>query len=216
MENKKVALLLNGDYKDEEFYKETLKDYDFIVCADGAGNILYKWKIAPDIIIGDLDSITDKALNYFESINVKVEKFSPEKDYTDSQLGLLKIKELGYKTVDIFGGFGNRVDHSLGNIGLIYWGNKEEIEVRLIDENNCLAALKVGKIQISKKENAVFSILAHFENLEGLSIENAKYTLNNFFLAKGEPRGVSNEFLDDAVVITLKKGFGLLCVSNKI
>ncbi|MGL5439960.1 MAG: thiamine diphosphokinase [Filifactoraceae bacterium] len=216
MEDKKAALLLNGDYRDIDFYKDKLNEYKFIVGVDGGSNILRRLNIKPDILVGDFDSIDEDVLKYFEKLNIPMKKFSKEKDYTDSQLGILHLEELGYRNIDIYGGFGNRLDHSLGNVGLIYWAYNNGISVRMFDENNEIQGLAIGKTRINRDNEKIFSILAVFENLEGLSISDAKYELDGYKLKKGSPRGISNEFLDKEVTISLENGFGLLIISNKI
>ena len=44
---------------DYEFIKCIIikRKYDYIICADGGANHLYKMDIIPDYIIGDLDSV---------------------------------------------------------------------------------------------------------------------------------------------------------------
>ncbi len=52
------------------------------ISADGASNKLYKWKIIPDYIIGDLDSITPEALAYFKKQKVIIKRIA-EQEHND-------------------------------------------------------------------------------------------------------------------------------------
>ena len=62
----KYAIFLNGEYPEFiEEYKELLKDR-LIYCADGGANFVYRERILPNVILGDLDSITSEALEYFK------------------------------------------------------------------------------------------------------------------------------------------------------
>ena len=45
-----------------------MKSSEYIVCADGGANHARRLGITPDIIIGDLDSITASTKNYFKKI----------------------------------------------------------------------------------------------------------------------------------------------------
>lgn len=131
----KYAIFLNGEYPEFiEEYKELLKDR-VIYCADGGANFVYRERILPNVILGDLDSITSEALEYFRSNNVRIVKFSGDKDYTDFELVLMDILNLSYdvntrfnneiiqiKTdIDaiVFGATGYRVDMTLSNLKLL-------------------------------------------------------------------------------------------------
>lgn len=77
--------------------------------------------IIPDYILGDLDSIDNETLKYFEEKNVEFIKFNPEKDYSDTHHMYRFLKEKGFLEIDIFGALGGRWDHSISNFGLMYY-----------------------------------------------------------------------------------------------
>lgn len=216
MRKKIAALMLNGDYKDREFYTEKLKNYSYIVCADGASNNIYAMEITPNLLVGDFDSIDSDIFSFYKNKGVEILKFPPEKDYTDSQLALYELIERGYEEIHIYGSFGSRIDHTLGNIGLIYDGFEKNVSIILIDENTKIVGIKEGLNIINYESDKIFSILAFFGNIEGISIKNAKYTLENFDFRCGLPRGISNEFLNKDVEITIKSGKGICIITNSI
>ena len=49
----KACILLNGRIEDLNFLKKTIdkENYDYIICADGGANFLYKIKVVPDYIL---------------------------------------------------------------------------------------------------------------------------------------------------------------------
>jgi thiamine pyrophosphokinase len=55
----KVLLVLNGALN-KKFLVQIAKNYSFILAADGGANKCLKAGIKPDIVVGDLDSITPK------------------------------------------------------------------------------------------------------------------------------------------------------------
>lgn len=63
----KVLIISNGDIRDYNFYEELLKDVDMVICADGGANHAYQMKIKPDLIIGDIDSIKEEILEFYEN-----------------------------------------------------------------------------------------------------------------------------------------------------
>lgn len=207
LEHKKVALLLNGELL-ENLQKE-LAFYDYIVSADGASNVLYEEKMLPDLIIGDLDSITPEAKEFFGEKGVEFHKFPPEKDKTDSHLAVEELIENGAKHIFIYGGVGKRWDHSLGNIGLFYFALKRGVELEFRSEKNRMLCKKPGKYHFPQKEGYYFSILPMTDEVKGISIEGAKYDLKDRTIIKGETVGISNEYKED-ILLSFKEGILLI------
>ena len=74
----KYAIFLNGEYPIiDENYIKIIKDR-ILICADGGANIAYKYGLTPNYIIGDLDSIDNKILEYYkkENVNMGLKEFS--------------------------------------------------------------------------------------------------------------------------------------------
>ena len=55
----KILLVLNGSFN-KNFLVQIAKNYSFILAADGGANKCLKAGIKPNIVVGDLDSITPK------------------------------------------------------------------------------------------------------------------------------------------------------------
>ncbi|MCR5319329.1 MAG: hypothetical protein K6E22_13975 [Treponema sp.] len=71
---------------------------------------------SPNLIIGDMDSIRDKSLLKKFS-DAKVEVFPGDKDFTDTELALMKAHDLagdGESFIVLIGGNGGRADHFIG------------------------------------------------------------------------------------------------------
>lgn len=60
--------------------------------------------------------------------------------------------------------------------------------------------------EITGERKSSFSLLAYNEPVVGLSIEGAKFDLNNYYLDIGDGLTVSNEFLDNSVRISFISG----------
>ena len=90
----KAVVFLNGEYTySQEFIDSLFVEETVLFCADGGANYAYKYRKKPSYIIGDLDSIDNSVLDYFKSQNINIEKYNPEKDYTDFELILQKIDD---------------------------------------------------------------------------------------------------------------------------
>lgn len=76
------AFLVAGGSIEKEFLKKSYKEenYDLVIGIDGGAAYLLECDIAADIILGDFDTLDKEILDYYKSINTKIEGFKAEKD----------------------------------------------------------------------------------------------------------------------------------------
>src|SRR4030042_1309489 len=94
----KVIVVTNGIIKDYGLiYKRLTRDYKFdinagtlIIAADGGAKNCLNMKLTPDIVIGDMDSITIKVIESITSGKKPIKFITsiPEKDESDTQLAV--------------------------------------------------------------------------------------------------------------------------------
>ena len=216
----KYAIFLNGEYPEFiEEYKELLKDR-VIYCADGGANFVYRERILPNVILGDLDSITSEALEYFKSNNVRVVKFSGDKDYTDFELVLMNIANLSYdvntrfndeiiqiKTdIDaiVFGATGYRVDMTLSNLKLL----ENNPNMIFITSSNEYVVYIDKKYEIKDKKGYIASPVP-LTDIKSLTLKGFVYNLENKDIPSTSGL-VSNIVADDLATIECIEGKILL------
>ena len=134
----KAFIISNGQMSNNDFYLNLFKEQrpDYVICADGGANHLKKLGIIPNTIIGDLDSISIKDLEYYKNLEVEIIKYPTKKDETDTQLAIQYATTLPIKEIVLLGVIGDRIDHSLGNIYLMEDIVLKGLRVSIINENN--------------------------------------------------------------------------------
>jgi len=158
---------------------ELAKD-KLVVAADAGADRLLKYNIIPDAVIGDLDSISDKAATKLEEwiiSNKNIQK-------TDLEKAVEHAFKKGATEIQIIGWARGRIDHTLGALGLAF-----DSRISLIDEEFTVEAVKDSKT-IKNKENTIFSLIAIPE--ARISITGAKWNLEHEKLSMGG-RGIHNE-----------------------
>ena len=158
-------LIVCGGKIDKEFGLNEIKTdgIDAIIAADSGMDFLYENGVTPDIIVGDFDSATTKALEYFERKGqTEIRRLNPIKDDTDTEYAIrLAIRE-GARSIVMLGATGSRIDHVLGNISLLGIGLESGTDISIIDTNN---RIRMADRQVTIEKSAQYGRVAEINKL---------------------------------------------------
>lgn len=200
-----ILILANGEYGDYIFCKQDTLSYDFIICADRGMAHALKLGIKPDLIVGDFDSGNHEDLAYYKSQNIPVEVFNPMKDETDTEIAIKRAVEKGATHITIYGGVGSRLDHTLGNVHLLYGLLQKGIQGRLMNPNNIVYVVQ-NKIRLSGEVGDLVSLIPFAGDAKGITTKNLGYPLNKATLKAGTNMGVSNYMTETQAEVSLEEG----------
>ena len=94
-----------------------------LLAADRGLDFFLETGLVPDIVDGDFDSLSGAGKAYLESLDhTEIVRLNPEKDDTDTQSTLNLAIRRGAKNILILGATGGRLDHFIGNMGLLGYG----------------------------------------------------------------------------------------------
>lgn len=117
-----AVIICKGDFPKKEYPRELLRRADVIICCDGAleaflrnRDKIFKNRRDPDVIIGDMDSLSRRLMKEYSSIAVREEE-QETNDQTKAFRYLLKHWP-EVRTVHILGATGKREAHTIGNLG---------------------------------------------------------------------------------------------------
>lgn len=206
------AVLVAGGTIDEKKLRKACEKEIYIAAADSGADALYKLSISPNLLIGDFDSISDKTLVEYRKNGIECLSFPPEKDASDSELALSILKDRGYDEIEFFGALGGRLDHSVSNLFLTYRFYQEGVCVCL--RGDCDARVVTGIHEI-KRSGRFFSLFRIAPERTVVSIRGAKYDLESEELPWASSLGLSNEWKDDVVMITVHSGAALFIESDE-
>ncbi|KYH29931.1 thiamine diphosphokinase [Clostridium colicanis] len=209
----KVVIVSGGKAPSYDIVKQELKGSSCLICADSGANCLYEYNISPNIIVGDLDSINHDALDFFVKKNINIIKYPREKDFTDTEAAVDKAIELGAREITILGATGSRIDHILGNIGILLKCMELGVNSIIKDENNIIRLID-KPIKLKGNIGDTFSLIPYCETIEDLSIYGAKYPLCDYKLEIGSSLGISNEFSREEISIEFNNGILILICSK--
>lgn len=201
----KAVIISGGKEPSKNLLYSELKDANFIIGADKGCEVLYKYDITPDCILGDFDSANMDIIDSIEAKSCKKIKFKREKDYTDTEIAYNLAVEKGADEIILLGATGTRYDHSLSNLGLMLRGLKKSINVKVIDDNNFIF-LTDKPTTLKGSIGDTISFHAYCDEVKNFTIRSSKYDLTNYNLKLGDSITTSNEFLDKDITITFDSG----------
>ncbi len=207
--NEKVMLFCGGTIEDS-FALEQIKKInpEIIVGVDKGAEVLYRHRITPHAIVGDFDSVDPAVVAFYrEQQGVEVRRFPAEKDETDTELAVGMAIKHEIEGLWILGATGTRLDHVMGNLQVLKLALDAGVRAYIVDSHNKIYLAK-KEVRISKSEQfgTYFSLFAFGGDVESLSIEGAKYPLQDYCLSTNNSRCVSNEVEAEEAVIRFQSG----------
>jgi thiamine pyrophosphokinase len=205
----RIIIFANGHLPDREKARAIIRADDTLIAADGGTRHMLTLGLKPDLIIGDLDSITEEERRKMESDGVKIAKYSRDKNETDLELAIQHALEVGPGQIVIIAALGGRLDQTLANLALISDIRFAQLDVRL-DDGVDEAFFCRGQVQVQGRSGDVVSLIPWQGAVAGVRTENLKWPLQNEILYPEKSRGVSNEMTGDIASIEIKSGLLLV------
>lgn len=173
-----------------------------IIACDGASDFLYRHKVTPDYITGDLDGINPKTLAYYKKKKVFIKKIA-DQNSNDLEKALKLALSKKFKNISIIGFSGKRFDHSLNNLSILkrYYRNTD---IRVYD--NIFEMFIINRsAEFTCRKGDIVS-LTPLPEAKGIKTVGLKHPLNNESLTFGKREGALNEATGELVKIKMNKG----------
>ena len=205
-------MIANGDKPLKRDINYLLKnEVETIVAADGGANSCFKLGIVPHYIIGDFDSINPKVLSYYQNRS-EIIKQNRQND-TDVEKALKFAIKKKFETVYLLGGTGDRLDHSICNLGIVI---KFFLKIRIIIIHGKTALFPYAdNVKLKSTPNETVSLYAFNSNTRIIS-SGLKYPLSDVSLPFGEKESTSNVALSDNFELKISGGIVFVIRELKI
>lgn len=205
---KRVLVFANGDLLDGAAVRSALQQGQdaWIVAADGGARLALDCQRRPDVVVGDMDSISAGELEALEASGAIIERHSPHKDETDLELALMRAGTDGATWVRILGAVGGRLDQTLANVHLLALPALDGVDVRMVAGRQTIWMVGAGRHAIQGAAGDTVSLLPWGGRAEGIRTEALEYPLEDETLTMGPARGISNVMVADTAHVTLRAG----------
>ena len=208
----RVLLVAAGDRPDIDLLNKYLNCSAKTIAIDKGAEVFIDNNLKPDYVVGDFDSISEKYNDKIKNLEKYI--YPSEKDYTDSDIAIRLAFKLQATEIIMLGMTGGRVDHMLGNLGLLDRCLKNNVRAYIIDKNSKIFLVD-KKVLLDGEKNEVISFYPFGETVKGLNIKNAKYELEDYDLDPFESLCNSNEFIGGKMDVSFKFGKLLVIYSKE-
>jgi len=191
-----IVVIAGGPNKDLAPILSKITSAEKIICADSGADALREMNILPDMVWGDMDSISPATTEWLRQNHVAHRLFPVEKDMTDSELCLRSLEK--QPPILFITSLVGRTDHVMSNLLLVMRLQTEGYDITVTDghswvfplSGNCSFEVPAGLVSA---EN-VCSLIPLGDGAYGVSAFGMKYPLNENDITWGSSFTVSNEF----------------------
>jgi thiamine pyrophosphokinase len=184
---------------------------DLLIAADGGADHCLALGRTPDILLGDLDSISPAARAVCRARGVTTRRLPVDKDATDLELCLDLALEMGGTELALLGALGGRWDMTLANILLAAADKYRPLRIRLADGDTILEILHPpGPHRLLGHPGQTLSLIPLRGDCSGVVLTGLAYPLAGRTIAAGSSLGVSNRLLGEEGTVSLAGGTLLL------
>lgn len=181
-----------------------LRPNDFFIFCDSGLKHMAPLGVTAHLIVGDFDSHPNPHLA------VETLVLPCEKDDTDTVFAVKEALRRGFDDFLLIGVIGARLDHTLGNVSILLHLSELGKTGRIVDDYSEMESVSQTPASISD-QFAFFSLLNISGIARGVTIENAKYPLQNAEITPQYPFGISNQVLPGKTArVSVKEGTLLL------
>jgi thiamine pyrophosphokinase len=201
-----AVIIANGLLGASARERELWQRGDLRIAADGgARNAREHLGLAPQVVIGDLDSLDQETRAWLATPGVEFIQYPRAKDETDLELAIDLALQRGAENVTLLGASGGRADQSIANALL------------LTRAPHVVMADAAGEMWAATQEAAIegtigdtVSLIPIDDRVQGVVTRGLEYSLRDEDLLRGSTRGVSNRLTAARAEVHWTKGLLLV------
>lgn len=209
-----TVLVFAGGDAPNEVDLDRLPAADIVIAADSGADHAVRCGRTPDVIVGDLDSITDAGLATARAAGAVIEPSRPDKDESDLELALLRALRAQPDRIVVTATSGGRVDHLLANLLLVCAERFAEVDIDCYSNSTRFFVVRRSRT-IDVEIGQTVTLLPMHGSAGGVSTVGLEYPLEREPLEPGSPRGLSNVAVASTVSVEVAEGVVLVIVPSE-
>jgi thiamine pyrophosphokinase len=203
----RAIIVAGGHSTDNATQHQWIREGDLLIGADGGASRALRWGLVPQFVIGDMDSLSERARQALEARGSRFMDHPRAKDETDLELALSFAVKQGAQEIIIFGALGGRLDHTLSNLLLLTLPSLDGVALRVVHGPEEVLLARGGEaVTIVGSPGDLVSLLPWGGDVHGITTQGLAWALESDTLKFGFSRGVSNEMGASEARIAVEAG----------
>lgn len=180
---------------------------DVVVAADRGYKTARSAGCDVDVLVGDLDSLTDAGLaDARDGAVARVVQHAPDKDHSDLELALAEARAVpGVTEIHVFGVRGGRADHAAVNLAVLGADTWAGVELVAHLGGTRLHVVR-SRLHIDEPAGTVVTLLAHGGPAVGVDVDGVRWPLHDATLTPDRAWGLSNEVVAAPARVSVRDG----------
>lgn len=191
-----ALIIANGEACSSELLGELLEWSPLVIVLDSAINRVLELGIKVDVLLGDFDRGFDAEKVQQEQYPIEI-IYAPDQNKTDLEKAFDYLIGRNFPAVNVVWATGRRADHTITNITSVV-RFREQLKIVILDDYSKVFLLP--RIYEKWYPASTPISLIPIGQVDGISTNNLKYSLDNESLMIGYRSGSSNEVLEDGIV----------------
>lgn len=207
-------LIVSGGQVDDDQLKQYINEDYYIIGVDKGLDSIARVGGRANLAIGDFDSANADTKELYEHMRGTI-ILKPEKDVTDTHEAVVRALSLEPESIVILGATGSRVDHMLGNIGLLMLCHKQNVEAYIVDTHNKIRIISnTFTIKKANQFGDFISFIPYDTVVYGVTLNGFKYDVECVDFKKHDTLGISNEIREEEGSVSIKEGYLIVIESR--
>lgn len=209
----RIIIFANGNLPNLEKARQLIRPDDFILCADGGTRHAVALGLTPNVIVGDMDSVTEEERRKMKEMDVEIIQHPTDKNETDLELAINHALTLNPSQILILAALGGRMDQTLANIALLSNLQLATFNIKLTDGVEEIFFCR-DQVQVEGRSGDIVSLIPWQGKVTGVFTENLRWHLHYETLYPDKTRGISNAMTANVATVSITSG--LLLVVHQI
>ncbi|MBK5289305.1 MAG: thiamine diphosphokinase [Acidimicrobiia bacterium] len=199
------AIVAAGGDPPDEIWLDTLPRDGLVVAADSGLAHVYALGLAPDIVVGDFDSVDPAQLDRATRDGARIERHPTDKQATDLELALDVALDAGATELTVIGLGGGRTDHHLAGLAALAdpaWAPMRIIALVGTDRIHVVH----HDVTVTGRVASIVTLLAVGGPARGVTTTGLRWALQDAELSATSTLGVSNEIVTSPATVSVRGG----------
>ncbi|MGQ9584292.1 MAG: thiamine diphosphokinase [Anaerolineae bacterium] len=208
----RAAVLANGELQHPDQVRALTGQADLLVAADGGSRHALALGLRPNLVVGDLDSLTIAEQRELAQAGATFVRYPEAKDETDLELALVQAVDCGAREIVVLAALGGRTDQTLANLLLLALPQLQGVRCGIVEGPETILLVR-NWVRMVGQPGDLLSLIPLGGDCHNIWTEGLVYPLAGETLWLSRARGISNVL--DASQVTIRVGEGMLLAVHR-